>query len=78
MNVKASDETRILAYVGNYNPQAYTLTAGAEYSIAAYSFDFAMADNTAINVIDATGKKYTTTKTKQHLVCKDLKQPTAS
>ena len=63
MNVTASDETRIQAHVGKYSPQAYTLTAGAEYSIAAYSFDFAMADNTAVKVIDASGKSYTTTKT---------------
>lgn len=78
MNVTASDETRIQAYVGKYSPQAYTLTAGAEYSIAAYSFDFVMADNTAVKVIDASGKSYTTTKTSQSLACKGLKMPTAS
>lgn len=78
MNVTASDETRIQAYVGKYTPQAYTLSAGAEYSIAAYSFDFVMADNTAVKVIDASGKSYTTTKTPQSLACKGLKMPTAS
>lgn len=78
MNVTASDETRIQAYVGKYSPQAYTLSAGANYSIAAYSFDFVMADNTAVKVIDASGKSYTTTKTPQPLACKGLKMPTAS
>lgn len=37
-----------------------------------------MADNTAVKVIDASGKSYTTTKTPQPLACKGLKMPTAS
>ena len=37
-----------------------------------------MADNTAVKVIDASGKSYTTTKTSQSLACKGLKMPTAS
>ena len=42
MSIANSNATRIQAFRGTTEPQSYTISAGADYAIAAYSFDFVM------------------------------------
>lgn len=72
MSVPNSNDSRIQAFVGNYNPQTYTLNTDADYSIVAYSFDFVMSRTTAIKVIDAKGNEFTSKKEAQSISCQDL------
>lgn len=59
MSIANSNATRIQAFRGTTEPQSYTISAGADYAIAAYSFDFVMSGTTAITLTDAAGHKYT-------------------
>lgn len=78
MSVANSNATRIQAFRGNYEPQAYTLTAGSDYSIAAYSFDFVMSGSTAITVKDAANKTYTSSAVSQTISCTGLTESSTS
>lgn len=78
MSVDNSDASRIQAFVGLHAPQTYTLKTDADYRIAAYSFDFVMADKTGITVTDANGKAFTSKASVQNIACKDMDAPTAS
>ena len=53
MSIANSNATRIQAFRGTTEPQSYTISAGADYAIAAYSFDFVMSGTTAITLTDA-------------------------
>ncbi len=73
-----SNTTRIQAFRGIYEPQAYTLSVGADYVVAAYSFDFKMSATTAVTLTDAAGNKFTSSATVQSVDCKDLTEPSTS
>lgn len=70
-----SNGSRIQAFRGNYEPQNYTLSVGADYSVAAYSFDFIMSGTTAITVTDAQGNTYTSSASSQTIDCQGLTEP---
>lgn len=78
MSIANSNATRIQAFRGTTEPQSYTISAGADYAIAAYSFDFVMSGTTAITLTDAAGHKYTSKSTAQTVDCKDLNERSTS
>lgn len=78
MSIANSNATRIQAFRGTTEPQSYTISAGADYAIAAYSFDFVMSGTTAITLTDAAGHKYTSKSTVQTVDCKDLTERSTS
>ena len=78
MNVENSNANRIQAFRGSSEPQAYTISAGTNYVVAAYSFDFVMSGSTSITVIDANSQSYASSATPQTVVCRDLTEPSAT
>lgn len=78
MSVANSKEGTIQAFRGNYEPQAYTLSAGSDYIISAYSFDFVMSGQVPITVTDALGHTFTSSAEPQHIEVSGLDQTMAS
>ncbi len=78
MKVETSTGGTIEAWRGNTEPQPYTISAGSDYIISDYSFDFISAGTTSISVIDAAGNAYASSTETQTISVTDLKESTAT
>ncbi len=78
MTVASSNDTCLQTMVGQFSPQTYTITAGTDYSIAGYCFNFVMAASTAITVTDAEGNQFTSSADVQSVNCQGLTETSTS
>ena len=76
-NMTTSGNT-LVAYAGQYRPQAYTLSVDPKYCVAGYSFDFVAHNNKTGLTVIAGDKTYTSTTTSQSVKVEGLKEPSAS
>lgn len=68
----------LVAYAGQYRPQAYTLSVDAKYCVSGYSFDF-VAHNAKTGLTLIVGDKtYTSTTATQSVKVEGLKEPSTS
>lgn len=77
-NNMTSSGNNIVAYAGQYRPQAYTMSVGTGYCITGYSFDFTAYKNQLGLTLTAGDKTYTSTAAKQSVKVEGLKEPSAS
>lgn len=67
-NNMTTSGSNIAAYVGKYNPQTYTLTAGQGFIINGYTFDFVNVGTAAESItVSGDGQSLTSSTTKQTL-----------
>lgn len=77
-NMTKDAQGNLLAYVGMYSPETYTLSVPVGYAVTGFSFDVVNHEhNEAIEVACGT-TKLTTNNTVQHFAVKGLKEQTAS
>ena len=77
-NNMTTSGTDLVAYAGQYRPQAYMLSVDSKYCVAGYSFDFVAHNGKTGLTIIAGDKTYTSTTSTQSVKVEELKEPSTS